>query len=51
VLVFRNTITLQAGVGSAVGIGGVLLYSLAKQHYEAKEKQQQARQAATKAKK
>jgi solute carrier family 35, member E1 len=52
VLVFRNTITLQAGVGSAVGIGGVLLYSLAKQHYEAKEKQQQqAQQPVSKASK
>jgi solute carrier family 35 protein E1 len=44
VLVFRNSISLQAGVGSAIGIGGVLLYSLAKQHYEAKEKQQQQQQ-------
>lgn len=34
VLVFRNQITLQAGIGSAIGIGGVLLYSLTKQHYE-----------------
>jgi solute carrier family 35 protein E1 len=41
VVVFRNPISLQAGVGSAIGIGGVLLYSLAKQHYEAKEKREQ----------
>lgn len=34
VLVFRNPVSLQAGVGSAVGISGVLLYSLTKQHYE-----------------
>jgi solute carrier family 35 protein E1 len=34
VLVFRNEITLQAGIGSAVGISGVLLYSLTKQYYE-----------------
>lgn len=34
VMVFRNPISLQAGIGSAVGIAGVLLYSLAKQRYE-----------------
>jgi solute carrier family 35, member E1 len=34
VMVFRNPISLQAGVGSAVGIAGVLLYSLTKQYYE-----------------
>ena len=34
VIVFRNEITTQAGIGSAVGIAGVLLYSLTKQHYE-----------------
>jgi len=34
VLVFRNPVTLQAAVGSAVGISGVLLYSLTKAHYE-----------------
>jgi solute carrier family 35 protein E1 len=38
VMVFRNQITFQAGVGSAVGISGVLLYSLVKQHYEKLEK-------------
>jgi drug/metabolite transporter (DMT)-like permease len=34
VMVFRNEITTQAAIGSAIGIGGVLLYSLTKQHYE-----------------
>lgn len=37
VLVFRNPISLQAGIGSAVGISGVLLYSLTKQYYETLE--------------
>jgi hypothetical protein len=39
VLVFRNPISVQAAIGSAVGIGGVLLYSLAKQYYEELERQ------------
>jgi solute carrier family 35 protein E1 len=34
VIVFRNPVSLQAGIGAAVGISGVLLYSLTKQHYE-----------------
>jgi len=34
VLVFRNPVSLQAGIGAGVGISGVLLYSLTKQHYE-----------------
>lgn len=34
VLVFRNPVTLQAAIGSGIGISGVLLYSLAKTHYE-----------------
>jgi solute carrier family 35 protein E1 len=34
VLVFRNPVSSQAMIGSTVGIGGVLLYSLTKQHYE-----------------
>jgi solute carrier family 35 protein E1 len=42
VLVFRTPITLQAAVGSAVGLGGVLLYSLTKQYYEELEKKQAA---------
>lgn len=40
VIVFRNPISVQAAIGSAIGIGGVLLYSLTKQHYEEIEKQQ-----------
>lgn len=39
VLVFRNPVTVQAGIGSAVGISGVLLYSLTKQYYESMEQQ------------
>ena len=42
VMVFRNQISLQAGIGSAIGISGVLLYSLTKQHYEQLAKEQQA---------
>jgi solute carrier family 35 protein E1 len=34
VMVFHNVITTQAAVGSCVGIGGVLLYSLTKQYYD-----------------
>ena len=34
VLVFRNPVSKQAAVGSSIGIGGVLLYSLTKQYYE-----------------
>jgi solute carrier family 35 protein E1 len=34
VMVFRNPVTVQARIGSAVGISGVLLYSLTKQYYE-----------------
>jgi solute carrier family 35, member E1 len=41
IMVFRNPISVQAGIGSAVGISGVLLYSLTKQYYESIEKQQQ----------
>mmetsp|Transcript_22054 Transcript_22054/g.31004 ORF Transcript_22054/g.31004 Transcript_22054/m.31004 type:complete len:232 (+) Transcript_22054:276-971(+) len=40
VLVFRNPISMQAGIGSAIGISGVLLYSLTKQHYEKLEAEQ-----------
>jgi len=42
VIVFRNPISVQAAIGSAIGIGGVLLYSLTKQHYEELEKQRLA---------
>eukprot|EP00540_Astrosyne_radiata_P017412 CAMPEP_0116845746 /NCGR_PEP_ID=MMETSP0418-20121206/13448_1 /TAXON_ID=1158023 /ORGANISM="Astrosyne radiata, Strain 13vi08-1A" /LENGTH=357 /DNA_ID=CAMNT_0004476911 /DNA_START=45 /DNA_END=1118 /DNA_ORIENTATION=+ len=34
VIVFQTAVSLQAGVGAAIGILGVLLYSLTKQHYE-----------------
>mmetsp|Transcript_2167 Transcript_2167/g.4980 ORF Transcript_2167/g.4980 Transcript_2167/m.4980 type:complete len:407 (-) Transcript_2167:122-1342(-) len=34
VIVFKNPVSPQAAIGSAVGIGGVLVYSLTKQHYE-----------------
>lgn len=44
VMVFRNQITLQAGIGSAIGISGVLLYSLTKQYYESSDRQQLQRQ-------
>lgn len=37
VLVFRNPVTVQAAIGSGVGISGVLLYSLTKQYYESLE--------------
>jgi solute carrier family 35 protein E1 len=37
VMVFRNPITMQASIGSGVGIAGVLLYSLVKQYYESIE--------------
>jgi solute carrier family 35 protein E1 len=42
VMVFRNPITVQAGIGSGVGIAGVLLYSLTKQYYESVEASQAA---------
>lgn len=41
VLVFRNPVSLQAGIGSAIGIAGVLLYSLVKQYYENLERLEQ----------
>jgi len=46
VLVFRNPISVQAAIGSGVGIGGVLLYSLTKQHYEELEKNKLQEEAA-----
>jgi solute carrier family 35, member E1 len=48
VMVFRNQISLQAGIGSAIGISGVLLYSLTKQHYEALEKAKAEKEKASK---
>merc|ERR1712029_130232 len=46
VLVFRNPISVQAAIGSAIGIGGVLLYSLTKQHYEELERKKLEEEAA-----
>ena len=40
IVINRLTRIFQAAIGSAIGIGGVLLYSLTKQHYEELEKQQ-----------
>jgi len=40
VLVFRNPVSLQAAIGSGIGISGVLLYRLTKQYYEALEKKE-----------
>jgi solute carrier family 35 protein E1 len=40
VVVFHTPLSLQAGIGSAVGIGGVLSYSLARQYYENKQPKQ-----------
>lgn len=37
VMVFRNPVTVQAMIGSGVGIAGVLLYSLTKQYCETLE--------------
>lgn len=48
VMVFKNKISLQAGIGSAIGISGVLLYSLTKQHYEALEKAKAEKEKASK---
>eukprot|EP00614_Pseudopedinella_elastica_P005483 CAMPEP_0172614872 /NCGR_PEP_ID=MMETSP1068-20121228/55676_1 /TAXON_ID=35684 /ORGANISM="Pseudopedinella elastica, Strain CCMP716" /LENGTH=403 /DNA_ID=CAMNT_0013419823 /DNA_START=33 /DNA_END=1244 /DNA_ORIENTATION=+ len=39
-LVFRNPITPAAAIGSAVGVAGVLLYSLTKQHYDNLDKKE-----------
>ena len=44
VVVFHTPLSLQAGIGSAVGIGGVLSYSLARQYYENKQANKQPRQ-------
>lgn len=41
VLVFRNPVSVQAGIGSGIGISGVLLYSLTKQYYESLERKQE----------
>lgn len=41
VLVFRNPVSVQAGIGSGIGISGVLLYSLTKQFYESLERKEE----------
>lgn len=41
VLVFRTPVSLQTAVGSSIGIGGVFLYSMMKQHYGAGTSTQQ----------
>jgi len=33
-IVFRNPISAVGAIGSAVGIGGVFIYSLTKAHYD-----------------
>ena len=38
VIVFRNELSSATKIGSAVGIGGVLLYSLTKMHYDERER-------------
>jgi solute carrier family 35, member E1 len=45
VMVFRNPISFQVGIGAAVGVAGVLLYSLTKQYYESKESSTVSRMA------
>jgi solute carrier family 35 protein E1 len=42
VMVFQNSISVQAAIGSAIGIGGVLLYSITKDYYEKVIKLQEA---------
>jgi len=42
VLVFHNPVSVQAGIGSGIGISGVLLYSLTKQYYENLERKEAA---------
>lgn len=38
-LVFKTPISKLGMVGSAVGVGGVLVYSLTKQHYDALDRE------------
>lgn len=42
VIVFGNVVTTQVAVGSGIGIGGVLSYSLTKQYYEKHTKEKEA---------
>lgn len=51
VLVFHNPVSIQAGIGSCIGIAGVLLYSLTKQYYDDEAKKQKATTASNKIKK
>jgi solute carrier family 35 protein E1 len=41
VFVFRNPVSVQAAIGSGIGISGVLVYTLTKQYYEALEKKEE----------
>ena len=43
VVVFHTPLSLQAGIGSSIGLSGVLAYSLARQYYENKEPNKQPR--------
>lgn len=47
VIAFGTPINLQTGIGSAIGISGVLLYSLTKQYYESLEKEQESKKGST----
>ena len=40
VMVFRNPVSVKAGIGSGVGIFGVLLYSLTKNYFETQERKE-----------
>ena len=42
VIVFGNVVTTQVAIGSGIGIGGVLLYSITKQYYEKRTKEKEA---------
>jgi len=48
VIVFQNPVSVQAGIGSGIGISGVLLYSLTKQYYENIERKEAAAAAVSK---
>merc|ERR1719277_2703974 len=39
IIVFRTPVTFQSGCGTAIAIGGVLLYSLTKSYYAKKAKE------------
>lgn len=46
IIVFRNPVSVQAGIGSAIGISGVLVYSLTKQYYEKLEAEEEGEASA-----